>query len=312
MTVRNRQAYFAAGTLAVAVAWAGQSVSLREQGMLDLTPNIAALGQSPYGKTLGFAIQSPIDAYWHSAEDHDHDHEHGHDAEHEHEHDPNEPGGTHPGCADPHCPHEHGAVATANPGEAPHGLLPAAKGFIEEMSHAVEKRTSPYGQSSAHKRYIRRQIERKLATAYWLDPGNYANYNAYHLFLSESSLHTRDVDFPSVRDLADRTRLSVDSEGVNPEPWLTAASAMMNKMEILFHLRREGDDTVGQFEAALGEAKYCLGRYRTLRNRQVKAGLWEGIPVARRDVMESRATMLGRWLEAQEVILEKRLAAPLD
>ena len=288
MKPRHTQICIAAATVAAVGAWLWLSLALRQKGGLDMVPNIAAIGMSPYGKTLALAVQSPIDAYWHAGEQHDHDSDHDED----------------------HCPEcaRHREEEAREAEEASHGpVMARAKLFVEGLTHCAEARTNPHGQTEAHKRYLRRQVENKLSVAYWLDPTNYANYNCYHLFLTESALGTREHKIEDVIQLCDDTRSIVEREKVNPEPWLTAASADINKMEMVFLHRDSLPDPRESMARAITDMEFCLGRYQFLRDREAAAGTWNQIAEPRREVMEQRFRMLGRLLEAQKVILKERL-----
>lgn len=250
-------------------AWAWQVIRLRDAGKLDMVPNIAAIGRSPYGKTLAMAIQGPVDAYWHKGREPHHDH------------------GPQTGVED----------------EA--GALGRAKEFLEGMEAAVVNPNTPYGQSVAHEKYLHRQIEKKLEVAYWLDPGNYANFNALALFLSETALASRQVNPERVYYFADRTIEFVETqEKVNPEPWLTAASAVLAKMQWYEQLKDSMPDARARFAADLPRFEGYLNRYQFLRDLRIAGGNWEAIPVARREAMESRYQMLNKLLEAKKVILD--------
>jgi hypothetical protein len=284
----RRRAALAAALAVLATAYGAMAVALRDRGLLDLNPNLCGIGSSPYGKTLGMVIQSPIDAYWHAKGVEDH-HDHG--------------GAAAFGALD-----ELAAGVEDQP-LAPARLLAKAKGIVSGLGGAVKERNNPHALTQGHQRYLRRQIERKLATAYWFDPTNYTNYNAYHLFLSEAELHTREVDFDSVLELCDRTLEYVEREQVNPEPWLTGAAAMVNKLEILFFLRERRPGVHSEFSAAVEAMRRCLMRHEFLRDWQQANERWEIVPQARREAMEMRHSMLLRLLDAQETILRERLGS---
>lgn len=270
-------------TTVAGTGWAWQAVALREAGHFDMVPNFAAIGRSPYGKTLAMAIQGPVDAYWHKGREAQHNHEaeresHGESCEHCHHHELEQASGS---------------------------FIAEAKSFVEKMEEAIDNPNTPYGQSVAHERYLHRQIEKKLEVAYWLDPGNYANFNALMLFLSESALASREVNPEKVYYFAEQTIAHVESrEQVNPEPWLTSASAVLAKMQWLEQMKDTLPDARKQFAAELLRFEQHLSRYLVLRDRQMFSGKWEGIPVARRIAMESRHDMLSKLLEAKKVILD--------
>lgn len=274
----TRKSLFFLLTAFAGAGWAWQAVSLREAGHFDLVPNFAAIGRSPYGKTLAMAIQGPVDAYWHK----------GREAHHDHSDHP-------PGQDGEECGHVDKEAK---------GLVERAKSFVEEMEAAVVNPNTPYGQSAAHEKYLHRQIEKKLEVAYWLDPGNYANFNSLALFLSETALASREVNPEKVYYFAEHTISFVEEkEKVNPEPWLTAASAVLAKMQWYEQLRDSMPDARERFAAEIPRYERHLNQYLFLRDLQMARGTWEGIPEARRQAMESRHKMISKLLEAKKAIL---------
>ena len=264
--------------------WAWQTISLRQAGHFDMVPNFAAIGSSPYGKTLAMAIQGPVDDYWHKGREAHHDHA--------------EPGGEHVHSAD--C--EHGSSDSK---EDRAGEFKGVKSFLEEMEAAVVNPNTPYGQTAAHEKYLHRQIEKKLEVAYWLDPGNFANFNSLSLFLSESAVASRKLNPERVYYFADQTIAFVEArEKVNPEPWLTSASAVLAKMQWYEQLKDTMPDARARYAADIPRMERHLNQSLFLRDMQMARGTWEGIPVARRNAMETRYSMLEKLLEAKKVILE--------
>ena len=263
--------------------WGWQVVRMKHNGLLDSTPNFAALGGSPYGRTLAMVMQGPVGAYWHGGAESGHVH-------------------------GPECNHGHEELADEQlDGVGAGGLVDQAKEMVGHLNLAVREPNTPRGQSQAHIRYLRRQIERKLETAYWLDPGNYANFNALMLFLTEDAIATQAVSPQRVLALANHTIAHVEqNEKVNPEPWLTAASAVHTKMEILG--RKEGSQS--ELQELLGQFEHCLARFAFLRDIQIAAKRWSAISSARRSSMDERARSLHKLLEAQAVILKNKTQAP--
>jgi hypothetical protein len=90
---------------------------------------------------------------------------------------------------------------------------------------------------------------------------------------------------------------------VNPEPWLTAASAVLAKMQWYEQLKGAMPDARERFAAEIPRIERHLSQYLFLRDLQMARGSWEGIPVARRVAMEARYGMLCKLLEAKKIIL---------
>ena len=276
----------ALGATAV-VLWGWQVERMSDRGLLDFTPNPAALGGSPYGRTLAMVVQGPVDTYWHGGA---------------------EPGHVH----GPECNHEQGTGNTgASAAHRGEGVVARAKEMVGHLDRVVRERNTPYGQSQAHVRYLHRQIERKLESAYWLDPGNYVNFNAFLLFLTESAVATREVSPERVRYFADRTIAHVEqNERVNPEPWLTAASAVQVKMETIHRMGGGKEPSRAELEQLLRQFEHCLARFAFLRDIQVNSKRWVAISPARRSAMDDRARQLEKLLDAQQRLLKDSSSTP--
>lgn len=274
-----------------ALLWLPAAFQLRAGGHLEFTPNPGSIGSSPYGKTLGLAIQGPIDVVWHVGQNEDpFDHHHHHDgaAEHAEEHD----------C----CPHCDSKAARSD--SSPHlpGPIASAHHWLEDLQHASRRRTSEFAPVGLHRIHLRREVERKLRFAYWLDPTNFSNYNALFLFLTEQSLTERDSDLAAVLELADQTREIVEREQANPEPWLTAAATHLAHLEIAYRLKDQQAPDYETIQYHLEGMASSLNRFAFLRDFLQTSGGWELIPAVRRADMEERHSLFRRFLEAQQAI----------
>ena len=266
----------------VVALWGGQVVRMQDQGVFDFTPNPAALGGSPYGRTLAMVVQGPVDRYWHGGA---------------------EPGHVH----GPECNHEHGAVEETHAD----GLIGRVVEMVAHLDLVVQQRNTPREQTQAHVRYLRRQIERKLETAYWLDPGNYANFNALMLFLSEDGIPTRAVSPQRVLYFADFTIAHVEkNEMFNPEAWLTAASAVQVKVEIISKAGGKLPESLTEQERLLAQFEQCLARFAFLRDIQLATRRWPALSSERRSSMEDRAKLLNKLLEGHTAILRRKTTEP--
>ena len=261
-----------------ALLWLPAAFQLRAGGHLEFTPNPGSIGSSPYGKTLGLAIQGPIDVFWHVGQN-----------------------------EDPFDDHHH------HDGAAEHADLPsgidAARHWLEDLQHASRRRTSDFAPGGLHRIHLRREVERKLRFAYWLDPTNFANYNALFLFLTEQSLTERDSNFGAVLELADQTREIVEREQANPEPWLTAAATHLAHLEIAYRLKDEQAPDYETIQHHLEGMESSLNRFAFLRDFLVTYGAWERIPAVRRADMEDRHRTFSRFLEAQQTIFANHFGA---
>lgn len=258
---------------------------LAQDGQFDFQPNPLGLMRSPYGQVIAMAIQSPIDKDWHGgleihgmpdASGHVHDEHCDHDHADEHEHD---------ACS---CGHDHDAVETNSP-------------LLVRLDHATAERTNPNAPTEAHKFYLRAQIEKKLRFAYNLDPSHYANYNSYHLFLTQMDLGTIAVSATERRDLviglADRTIRYCLTEQSDPRPSLTAASAAYNIVEQMF-TAEEGTYTSAQMRDQLEVMDFCLHRHFKLLDEATTSGSWALLSPQRQDEVLKRSTLLMKLRDA--------------
>ncbi len=252
-------------TVLIGTGVAGFAVSskpLLENKDVDVPLNVLGINRSPYGEIFAMAMQGPIDTYWHAVEtsgqtaaDHDHS-----DPDHTHDH------------ADP-APPQAGSEAT--------GLSDRLRVFIDGMGAGLEERTNPRAATDAHKFFIRRGIEDKLRFAYNLDPSHYANYNAYHFFLTEPLLGTRPELTPHAAKLAHETISYCLSQRSDPRQALTAAAAAGNVVELMLNDRHINKDaprfTVGQMSEVLKVMDQSISLFSHLANEWEATGTWENL-----------------------------------
>jgi hypothetical protein len=277
----NPRALVIPSVLAVAgvTLWSFGAHKLQAGGDFNFRPNPLGLKQSPYGQVIALAVQGGIDSDWHGVEA----------ASDEHY------------CAD--CGHSHddaGETCKTKQISDPNSLL----GRLET---AVTERTNTRPPTAGHKFYLRRQVEDRLKVAYELDPSNYANYNAYHLFLTEPSVGTRPVISDNVKQLADITIDYCLREDEDPRPALTAASATANILELMF-VHKE-NFKIEQMQKRLANLDWMLSKYRVLTVRWQESGDLERLSEARRLEMEERYKFITKVRDAAEKTIE-RLSGP--
>jgi hypothetical protein len=167
----------------------------------------------------------------------------------------------------------------------------------------VTERTNPRPATEGHKFYLRRQVEDRLRFAYELDPSNYANYNSYHLFLTEPAVGTRPVLTERVLMLAGLTIDYSLREQSDPRPALTAASAAGNILELMFqHRDQHGLDEMRQQLSLLDHA---LARHRELGIRWIESGDFQNLSPARQDEMLERLAFVTKVRDAAEATIRR-------
>ncbi len=268
--------------LAGVALWSHAASRLAAGGDFNFRPNPLGLKTSPYGAVVALAMQGGIESDWHGTM---------------------ETSGA-PAAACSTCGHHHGPE-----GDACHDDHKAevTKGWMERIELAATERTNPSPVTKGHQLYLRRQAEDRLRLAYELDPSNYANYNSYHLFLTEPEVGTRPVLTDKVIELASSTIAYCLKEESDPRPALTAAAAAGNILELMF-LHRD-QYTLEQMKEQLHLLDYSLGKYHSLTDKWLSTGEFENLSPARQAEMVERLKFVVKVRDAA-VKTVARLSSP--
>lgn len=257
--------------------WSHGASRLATGGDFDFRPNPLGLKMSPYGQVIALAAQGGIDSDWHGTEARTGEH----------------------ACGN--CGHHHGNEQGVCVGDK--DIKVGDRSFIARIDEAVSERTNPRPATNGHKFYLRRQVEDRLRFAYELDPSNYANYNSYHLFLTEPSVGTRRVLTGRVMSLA---RLTIDyslREASDPRPALTAASAAGNILELMF-LHQESH-SIASMQEQLQILDYSLARHRDLTTRWIESGDFQRLSPARQSEMLERLYFVTKVRDAADATIRR-------
>lgn len=257
--------------------WSYGANRLATAGDFDYRPNPLGLKMSPYGQVVALAVQGGIDSDWHGTEARTGEH----------------------ACST--CGHHHGTEQKACGGDK--DVTAGSRSFIARIDEAVSERTNPRPATKGHKFYLRRQVEDRLRFAYELDPSNYANYNSYHLFLTEPSVGTRRVLTDRVMSLA---RLTIDyslREASDPRPALTAASAAGNILELMF--LHQQNHSIASMQEQLQILDYSLARHRELTNRWLESGDFQRLSPARQSEMLERLYFVIKVRDAADATIRR-------
>jgi hypothetical protein len=272
MSLRNL-AIPATLALAGAALWSYGAKQLAGGGDFDYFPNPLGLKMSPYGQVIAIAAQGGISSDWHAVEVSGRTVKTAHSCGHDHA------DGSHD--CDDHEP----------------------KGLIVRLEEAVTERTNARPATDAHKKYLRRQIEDRLRTAYELDPSNYANYNSYHLFLTEPQVGTRPILTDKALSLAQGTIAYCLREGNDPRPALTAASASASILELMF-LHKQ-DYSLGQMREELDRLNFSLARHHELADRWIESGEYGRLSQARQFEIQERLEFITKIRAAAVATIER-------
>lgn len=267
---------FTAHLISVSLIGGGMAVlassaqKLHSNPDLDMPVNVLGVKQSPYGEVIAMAMQGPIDNFWHEVATNRSKHV----------------------CKDSEpCEHEHVKSGQLRSSDENGSWNDRLRFFLEDLSEGLEERTNAFAASDAHKFYLRRQIEDKLRFAYELDPAHYGNYNAYHFFLTQPQLGTRQQLTPRATKLANETIQYCLNRRVDPRESLTAAAAAENILELMLNDQMVPEDdgpkyTTEQMRGVLAISDQCIAHFRSLSAEWEKKGLWENLSEMR--IMETQ------------------------
>lgn len=255
--------------------WSYGANRLATGGDFDYRPNPLGLKMSPYGQVLAIAAQGAISSDWHGVE-------------------------TAGMGATKRCDHDHsdGSTCSSN-GTGPKAAKKVS--FIERVELAATEKTNPRPRTSAHTFYLRRQAEDKLRVAYELDPSNYANYNSYHLFLTEPQVGTRPVVNEAVLSLAKATVAYCLREESDPRPALTAAAACCNILQLMFI--NKADHTLVEMRGHLAVLDLCLARHHQLSAAWMASGTYDNLSVARQQEILDRLSFCSKIRDTSEATI---------
>lgn len=263
--------------------WVYASAKLAAGGDFNYRPNPLGVKMSPYGQVIALAVQGGIDADWHGTP---------------------EVGEAHVCSA---CGHDHGPQGRDQCSPGPGRGAKAAGGWLAKLELAATERTNGRPPTPGHKFYLRRQAENKLRMAWELDPSNYANYNSYHLFLTEPKVGTRPILTDKTIELSRLTiKYSLSQKG-DPMAALTAASAASNILELMF-LHRE-NYTTAQMQEQMAVLDHALEKTREYKELWEKSGNFERISEIRAQDMQQRLDFITKMRDVCEKTL-RRLSDP--
>lgn len=172
--------------IAGAAMMAFSSRSLEEKGAFVYEPNPGALAKSPFGRTVGMALQGPINRFWGRGIS---------------------PTESRTELLDGNRPDEK--------------LFNLVTRLREDKLDAVP----PKELRETYKDYSFERIERKLELAWKMDPRNYGNYAIYQMFLWEGFNHKIFEPQYEVQELSLATLETCLQDEGNPVSLLTAGQA---------------------------------------------------------------------------------------
>jgi len=257
--------------------WASQVSGLRQAGALSSEPNPLGLKKSAYGEVIAMALQGPIDEQWTSGVV-------GRRVYKEEEQNP---------------AMEQAAEA------ADTGANGGMRRIIKRLQAIENIRTNRKSASEAHKREIRRNIEKRLRFAYDFDPSNFGNYNSYHFFITQPQLGLRPRLTKDALLLAEQTITYCATREDDPRPSLTAAAAAENILQLMFERDEKSPEQVAQMRRLLAIMDHNLARYRQIAAGWEDDGTWQELSLMRQTEAEERYHLTERLRAAAAVTIER-------
>ena len=173
---------FVAGVVLVALS----APSLKKEEAFAFEPNPGALAKSPFGRTVGMALQGPITRFWDRG---------------------------------------ISSVESApelTEGSRPDEKL---FDWVTKMREGKTNGKAPDGLKDIYQDYAMARVEKKLAVAWKMDPRNFSNYAIYQMFLYEGFASESVGPEMKVRDLSLKTLETSLTDGESPMSLLTAGQA---------------------------------------------------------------------------------------
>ncbi|MGJ8725562.1 MAG: hypothetical protein ACSHYB_13470 [Roseibacillus sp.] len=261
-TIRFVAPVFLAGAVLVALT----SPSLEEEGHFNYQPNPGAMAKSPFGRTVGMALQGPITRFWDRGV---------------------------------------GSIE-ASPelaeGSRPDQEL---FNWVTKMRESKTDGKAPEELKELYQDYAMARIEKKLAVAWKMDPRNFANYAIYQMFLWEGFASEMMESEMAVRDLSLKTLETSLSDNESPLSLLTAAQAAYDLVfaartsKEQEHL--EATQDIYTYSKMIPE---ILGNYEGLVAGMKTDGRWEQFSEAKKYEFESRKRYLEHLNQETKSVLE--------
>lgn len=254
---------FAVGALLMALA----KPSLKDGGHLEFDPNPGAIAKSPYGRTVGMALQGPITRFWDL------------------------------GVGSIEKPQELGEADT------PDEVL---FNFVSKLRDAKSKTGVPSELSEVYQDYAMARIEKKLSLAWEMDPRNFANYAIYQMFLWEGfNDGIIDVEM-NVRELSRQTLESSLADNESPLSLLTAGQAAYDLVFAARTSKEQSaQETFEDIDTYSRMLPSILESYEELVATMQEDGRWDEYSAAKKEEFEQRKAYLEHLNNETRTVVEQ-------
>ena len=270
-TFRFAAPAFVVGGLMVAFSFQ----NLDEKGELSYEPNPGALAKSPFGRTIGMALQGPINRFWDR------------------------------GIGEVEQQEEELADAT----RADEKLF----NWVTELREAKTQGETPKELKDDYQHYAMARIEKKLELAWKMDPRNFANYAIYQMFLFEGFNDKVLESEMGVRELSLATLKESLADKESPVSLLTAGQAAYDLVfEARTAKSQPTEETFQDIETYSETLEKIISDYNSLVAAMQEDGRWELYSEAKKEEFTTRKAYLDHLnAETRQVVAQLTQAKKL-
>lgn len=205
-------------------------------------------------------------------------------------------------CTSPYCNHDHGKK------EEEHlSFIDRSKKYLHEFNQIKFMRTNPRSMNEAHLAWAKKEVEKQLLHSYKMDPLHYGAYNSYHLFLTVHEFGGTEATRERAKLIAQITMQEALKENEDPEPYVTAAAAMLNLffLENGTHMENGTKMPVEDLKRFRNDIQHCLGRFKELYEAALENGVWDNLSRDRQLEIASRIRFSNRTFEQFDVMIAR-------
>lgn len=237
------------------------------QGALSYEPNPAALQRSPYGRTIGMALQGPVNRFWDR------------------------------GIGGVEESFELEEVSS------PHQKL---FNHIAKMQQGKAETQGLFSRSKKYQKHAMGKVEEKLSLAWRFDPRNFGNYAIYQTFLWEDFSGEAYTAEMTARELSMKTlALSLQDER-SPTSLLTAAQASYDIVFDARLDKKMSPEQRAQYIAEYGESlQNVIRRYELLVAEMKADGSWQEFSPVKIEEFEQRKIYLDHLSRETEKVTQE-------
>jgi hypothetical protein len=261
--IRFAAPVFLAGVAIVAFS----SSSLEKGGHFEYQPNPGALAKSPFGRTVGMALQGPVVRFWDR------------------------------GIGS--VSKEQKLVEASRPDER-------LFNFISELRIAKGEGNTPAELHDDYEDFAMAKIEKKLSLAWKMDPRNFANYSIYQMFLWEGFNDGVIESDMKVRELSLQTLQESLEDNESPTSLLTAGQAAYDLVFTARTAKDQSpEETFRDVDTYSQMLPGILGEYEELVAAMQRDGRWDAYSDAKKNEFGDRKNYLERLNNETRVVLEQ-------